>query len=333
MTRGKGVSPFINEQIDPVSGRWEGSSGAQEWDKASEMDYTYTNLDRFYRLSLGDNACFSNAWYDGDFSLSLQEAQLRKFRIIAEQLGITSETRVIDLGCGWGGWLKYLKEEIGATALGINLSRGQIATCRKSGLEVYLRDARYIKPEDFGTFDVVTGIGNLEHCVSVDDYLQGRQDEVYEDYFSHVANLLPEGGRFYMQSMVFSRNMIPFEDFDINAPRDSTAFILALLRKHNPDSWLPYGHEHIVRVAAPWFRQLFYSSGRLDYVHTQKEWFRHYKKFNFRKYLWFASLIPKYLTDREFRYQLTLMRVRPTQLCFEREIFDHARLVFEKLPR
>ncbi|MFC1530596.1 hypothetical protein ACFL6R_07820, partial [Gemmatimonadota bacterium] len=73
-TREEEVSPFINEEIDPVSGRWEGSSDAQEWDKSSEMDFTYTNLDKLIRLSLGENACISNAWYDGDFSLSLREA-------------------------------------------------------------------------------------------------------------------------------------------------------------------------------------------------------------------------------------------------------------------
>lgn len=331
-TREEQVSPYDDEPIEKASGRWEGSSDALEWDIAGEMDFTYTNLDRFIRLSLGENAHFSNAMYDGDYSLSLLEAQLRKYRFVVEKLGITAGSRVLDLGCGWGGWLKFLKDEIGATGIGVNLSRGQVAACRENGLEVYLRDARYIKPDDFGIFDAVTAFGSFEHCACVNDYLQERQDEVYEDYFKHVANLLPDGGRFYMQSMVFSRNMIPYEEVDINAPEDSTAYITALLTKHNPDSWLPYGHEHIVRVAAPWFRQVFYNSGRLDYIQTQKEWKRLYLKFNLRKYLWFVSLIPKYLTDREFRYQLVLLRVRPNLVCFEREIMDHARLVFEKLP-
>ena len=261
------------------------------------------------------------------------EAQLRKYRFVVENLGITAGSRVLDLGCGWGGWLKFLKDEIGATGIGVNLSRGQVAACRENGLEVYLRDARYIQPEDFGIFDAVTAFGSFEHCACVDDYLQGRQDEVYDDYFRNVADLLPDDGRFYMQSMVFSRNMIPYEEIDIDAPRDSIAYITALLTKHFPDSWLPYGHEHIVRVAAPWFGQVFYSSGRLDFVQTCEEWSRLYLKFNLRKYLWFASLIPKYLTDREFRYQLAVFRDHPNRVCFEREIMDHARLVFEKLPR
>jgi cyclopropane-fatty-acyl-phospholipid synthase len=85
--------------------------------------------------------------------------------------------------------------------------------------------------------------------------------------------------------MTFSKNMLPYEQFDINAPKDSDAYILALLTKHNPDSWLPYGYEHIIRAAAPYFKNVFYSSGRLDYVKTNKEWTKLYYKFTLKKYL------------------------------------------------
>ena len=321
--------------IKKPTGKWEGSSlserEGQQWDKAKEMDFTYTNLDKFIRLSLGENAHFSNAFYNGDYSLSLEEAQIRKYEMIVDQLNIREGSRVLDLGCGWGGWLKYLRDTIGAKGIGVNLSQGQVNACRENGLEVYLQDARYVKPEDYGVFDAVTAIGSFEHCSSVRDYLDGRQDAVYQDYFQYVYNLLPKGGRFYMQSMVFSKNMIPYEEIDINAPKDSNAYIVALLTKHNPDSWLPYGHEHIIRVAKPLFKKVFYNSGRLDYVKTNREWTKLFYKFNWKKYLWFASLIPKFISDKEFRHQLALLRVRPNRVCFEREIMDHARLVFEKV--
>ena len=322
-------------ETSQIPSGWKGDSRStkegQEWDKAKEMDFTYTNLDKFIRYSLGENAHFSNAWWDGDFSMTLEEAQIRKYTKVAESLGIKEGTKVLDLGCGWGGWLKWIKDELGAAGTGVNLSKGQVAACRENGLDVYLRDARYVKPDDFGTFDAVTAYGSFEHCATVNDYLEGRQDEVYDDYFKHVADLLPSGGRFYMQSMVFSKNMIPYEEFDINGPKDSAAYILALLTKHNPDSWLPYGHEHIIRVASPYFKNVLYSDGRLDYVQTNREWTKRFYRFQLKKYLWFASLIPKLLTDKEFRYQLAVLRVRPNRVCFERDIMGHSRLVFEKL--
>lgn len=294
------------------------------------MDFTYTNIDKFIRTSLGENAHFSNAMYNGDYSLSLEEAQLKKYEFVVKNLDIKAGSRVLDLGCGWGGWLKYLRDKVGAEGIGVNLSDGQVKACQDHGLTAYLKDARYIKPEDYGKFDAITAFGSFEHVASVKDYLNGKQNEVYLDYFRHVANLLEEGGKFYMQSMVFGKNMIPFDKIDINAPKDSDSYIFALLLKHNPDSWIAYGHEHILRVADPYFHNVFYSDGRLDYIKTNREWTKLFYKFNWKKYMWFASLIPKLFVDREFRHQLAVLRVRPNRVCFEREIMGHARLVFVK---
>jgi cyclopropane-fatty-acyl-phospholipid synthase len=323
----------INKEL--LTKKWSGSSVSeregQAWDKKKEMDFTYTNIDKFIRYSLGENPVFSNAMYLGDFSISLEEAQRRKHEFVTKALDINPGSRVLDLGCGWGGWLKYLKDVVGAEGIGVNLSDGQVNACRQNGLTAYIKDARFVKPDDFGTFDAVTAFGSFEHVASVKDYLEGRQDEVYEDYFRHVSNLLKPGGKFYMQSMTFEKNMMPFDQIDINAPKDSDSYIMALLLKHNPDSWIPYGHEHIVRTASPFFKNTYYSDGRLDYVKTNREWTKRFYKFSLKKYLWFASLVPKLFTDKEFRHQLAILRVRPNRVCFEREIMGHARLVFEKL--
>lgn len=322
----------INEEN--LSDKWLGSSVAerdgQEWDKKKEMDFTYSNIDKFIRLSLGENAHFSNAMWLGNFDMTLEEAQLKKYKFVVEELGIKKGSRVLDLGCGWGGWLKYLRDEVGAEGIGVNLSDGQVQACKDNGLEVYLQDARYVKPEDYGMFDAITAFGSFEHVASPKNYLDGTQDAVYDDYFKHLFNLLPEGGRFYMQTMIFEKNMMEFEDIDINAPEDSDPYIFALLLKHNPDSWIPYGHDHVTRVAKPYFKQEYHSDGRLDYIHTNREWTKRFYKFNLKKYLWFASLIPKLFTDKEFRYQLSVLRKRPNRVCFEREIMGHARYVFEK---
>ncbi|NND09858.1 MAG: SAM-dependent methyltransferase, partial [Flavobacteriaceae bacterium] len=165
----------------------------------------------------------------------------------------------------------------------------------------------------------------------VKDYQEGNQEKVYSDFFKTIYNLLPVGGRFYMQTMTFSKNMIPFEELDVNAPVDSTAYIMALMVKQFPGSWLPYGPEMVIRNAEPNFKLISQSSGRLDYIETIGQWRKKFRKFNLKKYLLYLSLIPRYFTDKEFRHLVAVFKVSPNRVCFENEVMDHYRLVFEKV--
>ena len=65
-----------------------------------DLEFTYSLIDRIFRLSLGELADFSGAKYDGDFSLTLEQAQRRKHEYVAQQIGIEPGRRVLDLGCG-----------------------------------------------------------------------------------------------------------------------------------------------------------------------------------------------------------------------------------------
>ena len=46
-----------------------------------EMEFTYTFLDKLFRASLGENADFSGAMYNGDYSLSLEEAKEKNINL------------------------------------------------------------------------------------------------------------------------------------------------------------------------------------------------------------------------------------------------------------
>src|SRR5436309_4026477 len=127
-----------------------------------DLEFTYSLIDQIFRLSLGEMADFSGAKYDGDFSLTLDEAQRRKHDFVAQSLEIGAGSRVLDLGCGWGPLLNYLRK-IGAKGVGVTLSSAQAAACRRHGLEVHVQDCRTLTPETFGGFDAVASLGAFEH--------------------------------------------------------------------------------------------------------------------------------------------------------------------------
>ena len=293
-----------------------------------DLDFTYSLTDRIVRLSLGELADFSGAKYDGDFSMTLEEAQRRKHEYVAEQIGIEPGRRVLDLGCGWGGLLRHIRS-VGATGVGVTLSSAQVASCRRHRLDVHLQDARHVERGTFGAFDAAASLGAFEHFCSPAEHSAGRQEDIYRDFFSRVAGLLPDGGRFYLQTMVFGRKMIPAEQISTEAPRDSDAWVLALLGCQFPGSWLPSGQEQVVRCAEPHFRLVSGNSGRLDYIETINQWNARVRAPTLRKTLLKLRLVPRWLTSREFQLAFT-SGVSANQICFQRELLDHHRLVFEK---
>ena len=294
-----------------------------------DIDFTYTTLDEIFRLSIGESADFSGARYNGNFSMSLEEAQQAKHQFMMDQLNIQAGNKVLDMGCGWGPFLKFATGR-GARAIGLTLSDGQLAACKKNGFDVFIKDVRYVTPQDFGGFDAVVSVGAFEHFCSLEEYKKGRQEMIYSSFFKTVADLLPPGGRFYLQTMTFGKNMISDEAIDINSPHDSDSYLIALMAKHFPGSWLPYGSEMILHNAEPFFKLVNISSGRLDYIETTIQWKKRIRKFNFKKYLLFFSLIPKFLFNQEFRHKLAVFRASANKKCFERELIDHFRIVFEK---
>jgi cyclopropane-fatty-acyl-phospholipid synthase len=295
-----------------------------------DLEFTYSLIDRIFRLSLGELADFSGAKYDGDFSLTLEQAQRRKHEYVAEQIGIGPGRRVLDLGCGWGPLLAFVRSRGGA-GVGITLSSAQAAACRYHGLDVHLQDARQVSREAFGAFDAVASLGAFEHFCSPEEHRAGRQEEIYRDLFARVASLLPEAGRLYLQTMVFGRRMIPLDQIAIDAPRGSDAWYLALMGRQFPGSFLPFGERQIVRTALPHFRLVAGTSGRLDYIETIRRWRERFAARSVRKTLLKLRLLPRWLTSSDFRLAFT-SGVSANSVCFERELLDHHRLVFEKTP-
>jgi hypothetical protein len=144
-----------------------------------------------------------------------------------------------------------------------------------------------------------------------------------------VSLSVRDRGRFHLQTMVFGPNMIPVDRIDIRAPRDSDAWHLALMGRQFPGSFLPFSQEQIIRSAEPHLRLVSSASGRLDYIETIRQWRKRFAAPSLKKTLLKLQLLPRWLTSADFRLAFT-SGVSANSVCFERELLDHYRLVFEK---
>jgi cyclopropane-fatty-acyl-phospholipid synthase len=216
----------------------------------------------------------------------------------------------------------------------VTLSSAQLSACRRHGLDVHLQDAREVDPERFSGFDAVASLGAFEHFCSPEDYEAGRQETIYREFFSRVASLLPTSGRMYLQTMVFGRKLTEADRIDIEAlraipPPGSDEWYIALLGRQFPGSWLPFGQEQVIRCAEPHFRLVSSVSGRLDYIETINQWNMRIGAPSPGKTLLKLRLLPRWLTSADFRLAFT-SGVSANKECFERNLLDHHRLVFEK---
>ena len=122
---------------------------------------------------------------------TLDKAQEAKLDLICRKTGLKPGMKVLDIGCGWGGFAKYAAEKYDVRVLGITVSREQVEFARKfcKGLpvEIELQDYRKLKEE----FDRIISIGMFEHVGSRN----------YRTYMKIVHRCLTSDGLFLLHTI------------------------------------------------------------------------------------------------------------------------------------
>ena len=294
-----------------------------------QIERTYNYMDELFRITHGEHGDFSGAMYDGNFSKTLEKAQTAKHEYILENLKIGPGQRVLDIGCGWGPFLRAAQDR-GAHGIGLTLSTKQAEACRRNGLEVWVKDWKDIGVETFGTFDAIVSVGAFEHFCSKEEFLAGKQEQIYRQFMKLCYELLPQGGRLYLQTMMWGKNAPRPLDISLKAKKESNEYVVAVLEKFYPGSWLPSGEEQIIRCARPYFQLISMKNGRLDYLETMKQWGKIWR-FSFPKLGLALKTLRYFFMDADFFYKLQSLIKGYNRECFKRGIMDHQRMVFEKV--
>jgi cyclopropane-fatty-acyl-phospholipid synthase len=183
-----------------------------------EIGRTYNWVDELFRLSIGETGDYTGAFYQGDFSKTLDQAQADKRAHILDGIGFGSGQRVLDIGCGWGPMLAEVRNR-GGQGVGLTISTAQHQACVTNGLDARLLDYKEADPSELGRFDGVFSVGAFEAFCSIDEYENGEQDEVYRKFFEFAASVLDRGGRLYVQTMMWGETPPEPSDLDLRAPR------------------------------------------------------------------------------------------------------------------
>ena len=214
----------------------------------------------FYQAWLDETMTYSSALFEADSSRTLERAQLAKYRRILDRLEVQKGDRILEIGCGWGGFAEIAARERGAEVHGITLSQEQWSFCKQRMREAGL-DGR-VQTEICDYRDVK---GQFDSVVSI-EMLEAVGEAYWPNYFSTVRQRLRPGGRALIQTIVIADEL--FDNY-----RRSTDFIQQYVF---PGGMLPSPSEFRERAKAAGLSVGASHFFGLDYAETLARWRERY---------------------------------------------------------
>ncbi len=128
-------------------------------------------------------------WQNG--ATTLEAAQEAKLDLVCRKLDLKPGERVLELGCGWGGFARFASSRYGVEVVAYNIATEQVAyareKCQGLPVEIHLADYR----DAVGTFDKAVSIGMCEHV--------GTRN--YRAFLRLVHDRLRPGGLFLLHTI------------------------------------------------------------------------------------------------------------------------------------
>lgn len=203
----------------------------------------------FYRLWLDPGMSYSSALFDGATDQPLQAAQDAKYRRILDRLAAEPGQRVLEIGCGWGGFAEMATRD-GLAVTGLTLSPAQLAWAQQR-----------VPSADLRLQDYRDAAERFDHVVSIEMF-EAVGERWWPTYFRTVANALQPEGRAVIQS-------ITIRDDLFSAYRRGTDFIQQYIF---PGGMLPSRAEFRAQAARQGLVVRDEFAFGLDYARTLALW-------------------------------------------------------------
>jgi cyclopropane-fatty-acyl-phospholipid synthase len=186
------------------------------------ITYHYDLGNDFYSEWLDKSMTYSSALFEHE-GQSLIEAQENKYRHIARLADVKENDRVLEIGCGWGGFAEVAAKDFGVRVKGITLSDEQLAFAQNRIKEQGLEDQAQFHLRDYrdqqGRFDAIVSIEMFEAVgqENWDTYFQTLRRNLKENGKAIVQVITIDEGRFdkyrktvdFIQRYIFPGGLLP----------------------------------------------------------------------------------------------------------------------------
>jgi cyclopropane-fatty-acyl-phospholipid synthase len=154
----------------------------------------------FYSAWLDPSMTYSSALYEDD-TPDLTAAQNNKYRRLAEAIDLRPGQKVLEIGCGWGGFAEFAAKTFNAKVVGLTISKEQRDFAQKRIQAAGLNDNVEIRLQDYrDERDRYDRIASIEMIEAVGE-------EFWPKYFSQVRDRLLPGGLAGIQAITIQDSM------------------------------------------------------------------------------------------------------------------------------
>jgi len=140
---------------------------------------------------------------------NLQDAQIAKLARISKFANLKDGDKVIDVGCGWGGMMKYISENYpNAHVHGLTLSPKQTQHILSEKIDRVTAETKSWEnhyPSDGKKYDSIVSICALEHFATVEDQSKSQQREIYKTFFDWCLEVSTDDAQIGLQTIIITR--------------------------------------------------------------------------------------------------------------------------------
>jgi cyclopropane-fatty-acyl-phospholipid synthase len=148
----------------------------------------------FYSAWLDPSMTYSSALFEDD-TTDLAAAQNNKYRRLAEAIDLQPGHKLLEIGCGWGGFAEYAAKNHGADVVGLTISKEQRDFAQRRIHEAGLSDKVEIRFQDYRDER-----GNYDRIASI-EMIEAVGERFWPQYFSQLRDRLLPGGLVGIQAI------------------------------------------------------------------------------------------------------------------------------------
>jgi cyclopropane-fatty-acyl-phospholipid synthase len=148
----------------------------------------------FFKLFLDENLMYSSAIYDSPDE-SLEVASTRKLDRICQKLQLSADTRVVEIGTGWGGFSLHAARTTGCHVTTATISREQYNLASARIAAAGLQDRVKVLLTDYRELT-----GQYDRLVSI-EMIEAIGHQYLDTYFRKVSSLLEHDGMALIQAI------------------------------------------------------------------------------------------------------------------------------------